>query len=100
MVVLTRDDDEGVGRLDLAGQPFENLRGLTRLVLLVHPVQQRKPVFGGIDQRGLVTASKAGLEHEAGRLDPLAVMPDRPVHDKQIECHRTNPLKLQQTDFR
>ena len=87
VIVLARDDDEGVGRADRGRQAFEDLGGLARLVLLVHPVEQREPVLERVDEGHAMAAPPALIDDEPGRPDPLAVATDRTVEDDDVQWH-------------
>ena len=85
MVVLTADDDKGIGRAVQSGQGLELPRSLALWLLLVHAIQQGQLQRHGIDERHVMPAARQGALDITRDLDSLASGSHR--SDEHDELH-------------
>jgi len=85
VVVFARHNDIAVSRNNQISHKLEKVRCLTRLILLIHFIQQRERKEKRIDEcRGMAT-SLAGVQHKPGGLDPLPFSSHRSINYGQIQ---------------
>ena len=70
VIVFAADDDERIGLAVERCQSLENRRRAAALIFLVHAVEQREAMFGGIDYRSRVTAPAEGCRQMRTTLMP------------------------------
>ena len=87
VVVLGRDDHEGIGAPVERREPLKRLRRLALRMLLVHAVEEREVQLHRVDERRLVPAFREPPDDVAGRPDALPVGPDAAEDHGNAEGH-------------
>jgi hypothetical protein len=92
VVVLAADDHEAVGRANDIRQLRQRIGSRACRVLLVHPVQERQPVFERIDEADLMSAGGELRVQESRVLDPLPLAADRSIEHRKMQAHEVSSL--------